>query len=111
MTLSLSMPAFTSAGVITIRIKRSTELLTDFLFEYFNAPVASKLEQGDATVEGQTAAKDGVSTALRISNFPAIASGADVSVAFGAVSSMVLDYKNFKVPLSKSRKITICPQK
>ena len=40
MTLSLSMPAFSSAGVFTCRIKRvvggSTELLTDFLFEYFS---------------------------------------------------------------------------
>ena len=42
MTLSLSMPAFTSAGVFTCRIKRrsvvggSAELLTDFLFEYFS---------------------------------------------------------------------------
>jgi hypothetical protein len=99
MTLKLLMPAFTSAGVFTCRIKRvegSPKVLTEFLYEYFNPPVASNLEQSDATVKGQTAAKDGASTALRISNFPAIASGADVSVNFGSEKSHVLDYKNFK---------------
>ncbi|KAJ1470259.1 hypothetical protein T484DRAFT_1848508, partial [Baffinella frigidus] len=99
MTLSLLMPAFTSAGVFTCRIKRvggSPKVLTEFLYEYFNPPVASNLEQSDATVKGQTAAKDGASTALRISNFPAIASGADVSVNFGSEESYVLAYTNFK---------------
>ncbi|KAJ1473645.1 hypothetical protein T484DRAFT_1835196 [Baffinella frigidus] len=99
MTLSLLMPAFTSAGVFTCRIKRvgaSPVVLTEFLFEYFNPPVFSNLEQGDATVKGQTAAKDGVSTALRVSNFPAIAAGADVSVTFGSQKSYVLSFTNFK---------------
>jgi len=59
MTLSLLMPAFPRAGVFTCRIMRvveaESELLTDFLFEYFDAPAASNLEQSAATVQGQTA--------------------------------------------------------
>ncbi|KAJ1474531.1 hypothetical protein T484DRAFT_1832001, partial [Baffinella frigidus] len=97
MTLVLAMPAGASAGVVTCRVKLGGGgQITDFLFEYFDPPVASSLEHGGATVKGQTAATDGASTAVRISNFPAIASGADVAVTFGAVPSPVLAFVNFK---------------
>ena len=79
--LEVTSPILSSKGIYTGIISFG-EKQTSFVYECFDAPTVLA-SPAAATLDGRTASTDGKSIALYLTNFPKIATTADVLVRFG----------------------------
>ena len=84
-TLHVTSPILSSKGthdgVVTLRGQKTSP----FSYECFDKP-AALASPASATLDGRTSSSDGRTVSLFLSNFPAVATSADVVVRFGSVT-------------------------